>query len=91
MLDVLREHHRVCVRRVGALRVGLADGCASSAGGVCAASAAVVDPDDWQSWDQWCDARFHWLLEHPWQLLGGLDVIDVIFEVPASQRLDPDD
>jgi hypothetical protein len=43
------------------------------------------DPKDWLSWDQWCDARFQWLLEHPRQLLGGLDVIDVIFEVPAAQ------
>ena len=43
------------------------------------------DPKDWLSWDQWCDARFQWLLEHPWELLGGLDVIDVIFEVPPAQ------
>ena len=43
----------------------------------------TFDPKDWQSWDQWRDARFEYLLEHPRQLLGGLDVIDVIFEVPA--------
>jgi hypothetical protein len=41
------------------------------------------DPDVWQSWDQWRDARFEYLLEHPWQLLGDLDVLGVIFEVPA--------
>jgi hypothetical protein len=43
------------------------------------------NPKDWQSWDQWCNARFQWLLEHPWQLLGGSDVVDVIFEMPAAQ------
>jgi hypothetical protein len=47
------------------------------------------DLDDWVSIpdvsarEQWSDARFQWLSKHPWQLLGGFDVVDVIFEVPA--------
>jgi hypothetical protein len=31
-------------------------------------------------WQQWNDARFQWLLDHPWQTLNGPDVIDVIFQ-----------
>jgi hypothetical protein len=46
--------------------------------------------DDWVSrgesledaWQRWHEARFAYLLEHPWQTLDGLDVIDLIFEVP---------
>jgi hypothetical protein len=40
----------------------------------------TFDPEAWQSYEQWCDARFQWLLEHPWQTLDGCDVIDVIFQ-----------
>jgi hypothetical protein len=34
----------------------------------------TFNPEDWQSRQQWCDAR------HPWQTLDGSDVIDVIFQ-----------
>jgi hypothetical protein len=40
----------------------------------------TFNPEDWQSRQQWCDARFQWLLAHPWQTLDGSDVIDVIFQ-----------
>jgi hypothetical protein len=40
----------------------------------------TFDPGDWQSRQQWCDARFQWLLAHPWQTFDGSDVIDVIFQ-----------
>jgi hypothetical protein len=40
----------------------------------------TFDPEDWQSWQQWCDAQFQWLRDHPWQTLNGSDVIDVIFQ-----------
>ena len=40
----------------------------------------TFNPEDWQSRQQWCDARFQWLLAHPWQTLDGYDVIDVIFQ-----------
>jgi hypothetical protein len=36
--------------------------------------------EHWQTKQQWHDARFQWLLEHPWQTLDGSDVIDVIFQ-----------
>ena len=38
------------------------------------------DPAEWQTRQQWQDARFQWILEHPWQTLNGSDVIDVIFQ-----------
>jgi hypothetical protein len=40
----------------------------------------TFNPEDWPSRQQWQDARFQWLLDHPWQTLDGSDVIDVIFQ-----------
>ena len=38
------------------------------------------DPAEWQTRQQWQDARSNGYFEHPWQTLNGSDVIDVIFQ-----------
>ena len=44
------------------------------------------------AWRRWHDARFEYLLEHPWQTLGGSDAVDVISErrvgVPPFRGMD---
>jgi hypothetical protein len=85
-LDLLRGERRA---RFGNLGWHQSD-VVAVAGNVMATHRRVVEfqppklltfnPEDWQSRQQWQDARFQWLLAHPWQTLDGSDVIDVIFQ-----------
>jgi hypothetical protein len=41
------------------------------------------------AWRQWSEARFRYLLEHREQTLGGMDVLDVLYEAYCPRDAPP--
>jgi hypothetical protein len=43
----------------------------------------LLDPDPrlWPTLEDWSQARFEWLLQHPDRTIDGMDVVEIIYEL----------